>query len=346
MGDGTTIREDLSARGIRRLGGPRNGFRYRGPRGGAISSADRLRIAHLKIPPGWTEVSIARSRVAAVQVVGRDGGGRWQYLYREALVKRRSRSKFDRIFDFAQALPRLRRVLARDLRLRGLPRDKALACAVALLSTCFLRAGSEEYAADHGSFGLATLRRRHVEVKGDRIRLDYPGKHGVRQRHERKDARLARIVAAMLRLPGAEVLQYREPDGSASDVSRWQINRYIRRAMGGPFTARDFRTWAGTLICAGALARRAASARGPASRRHAVAQAIHEAAGYLGNTDEACRSSYVHPAILGAFDAEEVVRCAHSRDELAIPRGAAGLHPSERALLDLLERRRAISTKR
>lgn len=335
-----TIRDELEATGIRRLGGPRNGFRYRGADGRTISPANRRRIDALKVPPRWTEVRIAKSAKAPVQAVGRDPAGRWQYLYAVTHAKRRSRAKFERMLPFATALPALRQSLTRDLELRGLPRDKALACAVAILATCFVRAGSEEYAEENGSFGLATLRHRHVQVHGARIRLAYPGKHGVRQRHEIRNAALARIVSAMLRLPGVEVLKYRDDDGHVEDVSRWQINHYIKRAMGRRFTARDFRTWAGTLICAGALHRVAPSARTALDRRSAVTAAIRETAVYLGNTPAVCRSSYVHPAVLRAFERGVVVKHAMTRPEILLPRRAGGLDRCERELVALLGRGR------
>ena len=323
-----TVREQIQVTGIRRSGSPGNGFRYRRARGGAISTAERRHIAGLAIPPRWTDVSIARSPASAVQAVGRDAAGRWQYLYRSSHAARRSRDKFDRIVVFAEALPALRRAVARDLRLAGLPRDKALACAVAIMAACFVRAGSEEHAAEDGGFGLATLRHRHVTVTGDRIRFDYRGKRGLRQRHEIRTRRLARIIAAMLRLPGVEVFKYRGGGGRIRDVSRRQVNRYIKRAMGRRFSARDFRTWAGTLICAGALA-----------RRRGVAQAIRETAAFLGNTEEVCRSSYVHPAVLRAFLRGKVVTHALDRPRPSTVHRGTRLDRSERALLGLLKDR-------
>lgn len=335
-----TIREALQSTGIRRSGGPRNGFRYRRVRGGAVSAAERRRITGLEVPAGWTEVFIARSPSARVQAVGVDAAGRWQYLYCTSHAARSARNKFDRVAAFAEAVPALRRALGRDLRLPGLPRDKALGCAVAVIATCFVRAGSEEYAAENGSFGLATLRRRHVTVNGDCIRFDYRGKHGLRQQHEIRNRKLARIVAAMLRLPGVEVFKYREEGDRVADVTRRQVNRYIKQVMGRQFSARDFRTWAATLICAGALARLKAPAPTGRSRRRVAAQAIRETAAHLGNTGEVCRSSYIHPAVLRAFERGEVVTHAITHPEVLIRHRGTGLDRAERALLALIQRRR------
>ncbi len=331
-----TIRERLETSGIRRTGGPRNGFRYRKADGERVTDSDLERIALLKIPPQWRDVSIAASPRTAVQAVGRDAAGRWQYLYSAAHASRREGDKFRRLAVFAHALPALRRALLRDLRLPGLPRDKALACAVAILAGSAMRAGSEEYAEANGSFGLATLRRGHVVVEADSIRLDYRGKRGLRHRHELRNRRLASIVSRMLRMPGPQVIQYLDEDGRAQDVSRWQLNQYIKRVMGRRFSARDFRTWAGTWVCAGALARRRRAASTESLRARAIADAVRETAMYLGNTERVCRSSYIHPGVFAAFERGVTVAGTLVRPETAIERGGAGVERQARALLELL----------
>jgi DNA topoisomerase-1 len=331
-----TIRERLESSGIRRTGGPRNGFRYRTAGGGSVPDSELERIAILKIPPQWTDVAIAASRRAAVQAVGRDATGRWQYLYHAEHLSRRRGDKFSRIASFARALPALRDALRRDLRLPGLPRDKALACAVAILAGSSMRAGSEEYAEANGSFGLATLRRGHVAVSGDRVQFDYRGKRGLRHRHELRNSRLARIVARMLRMPGAEVFQYLDEDARARDVSRWQLNQYIKRVMGRRFSAKDFRTWAGTWVCAGALARRKRAVDTALAREKAIADAVRETAVYLGNTERVCRSSYIHPGVLAAFEKGKTVAGTLVRPETAIERGGAGVERQARSLLQLI----------
>ncbi len=352
-----TQRAAIFATGIRRQGGPREGFRYQRAEGGGISEADANRIAALRIPPAWVEVAIARSAREKVQAIGRDAAGRWQYLYLRAHSARRSRAKFDRLITFGEALPGLRRTLERDLARPGLPRERASACAVALLSTCFLRPGSEIYAAENGSFGLSTLRKRHVTVEGDTIRFDYRGKHGRRQRHEVHSRRLASIVRDMKRHSGVEAFKFVDDRGRVRYLNRTLINAYIKRAMGARFSARDFRTWAGTLLCAGALARapgaahdRANGAGAPpqgkdtardhAKRKKSMAGAVRETAAWLGNTPPMARRSYIHPAVLQAFERGEVVRHALRRPEVLIAGGRAGLDRSEWDLLLLLRRAR------
>ena len=351
----TTLRGAIYATGILRSG-TSEGFRYAFADGGAVSDDDTKRIEALRIPPAWTDVAIARSPRNKVQAVGHDAAGRWQYLYLRAHSVRRSRAKFDRLIAFGEALPALRRALERDFRRPGLPLERVCASAVALLSTCFLRPGSQIYAAENGSFGLSTLRKRHVTVSGNTIHFDYRGKHGRRQRHAARSRRLAAIVREMKRLSGIGVFKYENGRGGVRELTRTQINAYIKRAMGARFSARDFRTWAGTLLCAGALSRAAAHANGPAhANRHAaagrdgrrrfnpkkaMARAVRETANWLGNTPAMSRRSYIHPAVLQAFEHGEVVRHALERPEVLIASGRTGLDPSEWELLLLLKRER------
>jgi DNA topoisomerase-1 len=346
-----TLRGAIFATGIRRLGEPGTGFRYEYTDGRPVAEADAKRIAALRIPPAWTEVAVARSARGKVQAVGRDAAGRWQYLYLRAHSAKRSRAKYDRLVSFGEALPSLRRALERDLRRPGFPLERVSACAIALLSTCFLRPGSQVYADVNGSFGLSTLRKRHVTVDGNTIRFDYRGKHGKRQRHEVRSRRLAELVRAMKARPGNEVFKYEDDRGIVRDLSRAQINAYIKRAMGTGFSARDFRTWAGTLLCAGALSHAAVAERqweaGHPKRKagvtrnrvkKAIAGAVRETSNWLGNTPAMSRRSYIHPAVLHAYQRGEVVRHALERPEVLIASGRAGLDRSEWELLLLLRR--------
>ncbi len=240
-------------------------------------------------------------------------------------------------------------MLAHDLARPGLPREKALACAVALLTTCWLRPGTEIYTKENGSFGLATLRNRHVAIEGSRIRLDFRGKHGQRQRHVVQNGKLARIVALMKRLPGEEVFKFRDANGAMRDLRSAHVNGYIKQVLGGMFSARVFRTWGGTLLCAGALARAArrtteTMARiptGPAVLHAMVGNAVRETAARLGNTVAACRRAYIHPGVLRAFARGWIVTAPLSRPEALTASGRAGLDRSERALLSLLRREQA-----
>jgi DNA topoisomerase-1 len=343
-----SIRSHLLATGIRRFGAPRNTFRYRRADGRRASPADARRLDALRIPRAWTSVHIATSPRAKVQAVGRDAAGRWQYLYRAAYARRRSHARFDLLVAFGDALPALRRTLARDLARRGMPREKALACAVALLSACLLRPGTEIYAAENRTFGLATLRDRHVAIAGGTIRLDFRGKHGRRQRHELRDARLARIVAAMKQLPGIEVFKFVDAQGRVRDLRAEHVNRYLRRAMGAPFSARVFRNWGGTLVFARELARAARrtpaallqTAQGHTLRRAAAAAALRATAAQLGNTVAVCRRSYVHPGVLAAFARGRTVPATSTRTGVPTSSARTGLDRAERALLSLLRGKR------
>ena len=330
-----TQRDALQARGIRRAGGPRNGFRFRHASGAAITPAERERIARLRIPPAWRQVLIAASVKARVQAIGLDAAGRWQYLYLRAHALRQSRGKFDRLAAFGRALPALRASLRRDLARPGLPRERAVAAALLLLSATALRPGNDAYARANGTFGLATLRPRHVSVRGERVRLDFRGKHGVRQLCEVRDRRLAQLVVMMLRSPGRELFKFRDARGRLTDLRSDHLNDYVQHAMGARFSARSFRTWTGTLVCAAALKRPGVGAAG--GRRAALVRALQETARVLGNTPAVTRESYVHPAVIAAWLAGRVVSVALADPYALAGRLPVGLHRAERALLELLE---------
>jgi DNA topoisomerase I len=331
-----TIVERLRYTGIRRTGSKTRGFRYRLPRGGPASAQDVERIESLKIPPAWTDVAIHPSPSAIVQAVGKDRAGRWQYLYHRAQAARRERRKRERLLRFIEALPKARLAMRRDMALPGLPREKVLAGILKILATCFLRPGSEIYAAKNGSFGVATLRPRHVTVTGDRVRFDFQGKSGKRQTAEIRDRRLARLVRDLMKYPG-EVFKFRSESGAIVDVRRQHINEYITEAMGERFSAKDFRTWAGTLLCACALAREGVEpGASPTARKRRIAAAIREVAHQLGNTPAVCRASYVFPAVLERFEEGHVIpHTLESVAELA-EGGRIRVERCERALLRLL----------
>lgn len=298
-----TAIDRLTATGIRRRGSARLGFRYRTASGRAVSAHDRARIAALRIPPAWTGVLIAPRADAALQAIGRDAAGRWQYRYHDRQTERRERRKHDRLIRFLGALPAMRRTVERHIALPGLPRERVLAGTLTILSTCFLRPGSECYVTENGSFGIATLRPRHVRVRGSRVSFDFRGKSGQRQQGELTDRRLARLVRDLLRHPG-EVFKFRDDDGRLCDVKRRHINAYIKEVMGEAFSAKDFRTWAANLLFASAWARAEAEAHAggdgatPASRRRVAAAALREVAGHLGNTPAVCRASYVFGSLI------------------------------------------------
>lgn len=347
-----TLRSRLQRTGIRRSGAAQRGFRYRRANGAAVSGAERRRIARLRVPPAWRKVAIAPRAGARLQAVGLDAAGRWQYLYDADHTARRARRKFDRLLAFARALPAMRAALRRDLALLGMPIERACAVAVLLLGVAALRPGTERYARANGTFGLATLRPRHVSVNGAAVRLTFRGKHGVRQEQLLRGARLARLVREMLRLPGRELFKYRDGGGLVRDLRAAHMNAYVKRAMGTRFTAKDFRTWCATLYCAGVLSRdtcavvellamgadQAAYSRSLAKlREQAIRQALAMTAAWLGNTPAVVRESYVHPAVLEAFREGRGVAVALARPEVLAERVPRGLHAAERAVMRLIE---------
>ncbi|GHH04350.1 DNA topoisomerase [Comamonas sp. KCTC 72670] len=352
---GETHRDRLQREGIRRKGTPARGFRYVHTNGKPVPRTARERIDALRLPPAWVNVAIAPSPQAKLQAVGQDAAGRWQYRYHTAHTLERDEEKFQRIVGFARALPRMRHRVNVDLRKQGLGRDKVMAAMLRILGTCFIRPGSQRYAETNGSFGLATLRRRHVRVAGDTVYFDFPGKSGKQQRRRLRDRRVATVVRRLLAVPGRDVFKFILDDGAVVDVRRRHINAYIQEVMGEQFSAKDFRTWAGTLICACALARarkRAHAAGGadgvvkPTVLKKTMVAAVKEAAEHLGNTPAVARSSYIYPSVLAMFERGQVVDTwFESVDELAEAKSGS-LHCSEKALLDMLDTTRQRRRKR
>ena len=300
-----------------------------------MSAVDLERIEQLKIPPAWRNVAINSAATGRIQVVGQDAAGRWQYLYHETHVRAQQRKKFQRLIEFGESLPKLRATVARDLRLPGLPKERVMAAILRILSMSFLRPGSEIYANEHGSYGIATLRPRHVSVKGDRVKFDFVGKSGQQQSREIHDKLVAAALKELLKYSNRRVFKYESADGTLINVTRQTINRYIKDVMGRNFSAKDFRTWAGTLVCACALAR-----NGPANPLNAgaIGAAIEETASVLGNTPAVSRNSYICPAVISAFEKGEVVSCYfQTLRQLTSYRGLT-LHRAEKALLRLLKK--------
>lgn len=329
--------EALQKTGIRRVG-RKGAFRYIAADRSKVDKADLARINALRIPPAWKDVVINRAPGGMLQAAGKDAAGRWQYLYHELQVKKRERKKFERLLHFGEAVPGLRRVVSANLRRRDLGRERVMGCVLRILLTCFMRAGSQVYADENGSYGLATLRPRHVRVRGDVVEFNFPGKLKIAQRREIKDRPVARVMGKLLKLRAREVFNYQNGDGIVH-IRRRDINQYIKEVMGERFTAKDFRTWAGTLICACALARPGADADEPASsKKRKVVSAIKETAEILGNTPAVCRSSYICPEVLKSFDRGKVIdQYFESHRDLINHRGAH-LHKAEKALLRLLRR--------
>jgi len=323
--------EFLQEHGIHRVGTPRHGFRFPGAPPGQLN-----RIRSLRLPPAWKDVAISPNPRARLRAVGRDKKGRWQYVYSDAAVREREQKKFDKLLAFGRALPKMRRTIDQGMRLRGLPYERVMASILRILSTCFMRPGSSVYAKENGSFGIATLRRRHASVQGDTIRFEYRGKAGKRQVRELRDRRVARTVSELKRLSGnGDLFQWVEEDGTVADVRRRHINAYVKETMGQKFSAKDFRTWAGTLIAACVLARMHDEAiDGRTDRRKMIAAAVKETAAQLGNTPAVCKASYIWPSVLRDFERGRVLRPYYrTLDELVEARSSA----AERALIELLK---------
>jgi DNA topoisomerase-1 len=259
-----------------------------------------LRIKRLAIPPAWTDVWICPSPVGHIQATGRDAHRRKQYRYHDRWREVRDENKFGRLAEFATALPKIRRRVAQDLKLPGLPREKVLATVVRLLERTFIRIGNEEYARQNKSFGLTTMKNRHVKVKGSRLRFRFRGKSGRQHEVELTDPRIAKIVSNCQDLPGQELFQYVSDEGEVRDVTSQDVNDYLREITNENFTAKDFRTWAGTVLAATALNAQGAFETKKQGKAN-VKTAICAVAELLGNTPAICRKCYVHPDILEGY---------------------------------------------
>jgi len=276
------------------------GFAYRRPDGSAVDAPTRERIRALAIPPAWTDVWICPDPAGHLQATGRDARRRKQYRYHARWRSHRDEAKFEQLLDLSRVLPRIRARCDRDLAKPGLSREKVLAAVVRLLEATLIRVGNDEYARLNRSFGLTTLRTRHATVRGSAIRFRFRGKSG--QQHEvgLRDQRLARIVRRCQDLPGQELFQYLDADGEPHDISSDDVNDYLREISGADVTAKDFRTWAGTVLAYRAL-RALAPGTGERDAQRNVVEAVRLTAGRLGNTPAVARQSYVHPAILEAY---------------------------------------------
>lgn len=278
-----------------------NGFSYRGPDGGPIDEPTLDRIRRLAIPPAWTEVWICPDPRGHIQAIGRDQRGRKQYRYHERWRQVRDENKYDRLIAFGRALPKLRARVEKDLQLPGLPRDKVLAAVIRLMEITLIRVGNEEYAKQNKSFGLTTLRNRHASVTGAAAMFEFRGKSGKVHKTGVRDRRLARIIKACQELPGQRLFEYLDEDGVTHAVESADVNAYLRDALGEDFSAKDFRTWAGTVNAARALAMAPDFQTAAEAKRH-ITTCVKAVAGLLGNTAAVCRSAYIHPQVLTAYE--------------------------------------------
>ncbi len=288
--------------GVRRIK-VRGTFRYVGPAGKPLRDAAALaRITALAIPPAWADVWVCPTATGHIQATGRDARGRKQYRYHAHWSKARSGTKFGQLLAFGRALPKLRARVNADLARTGLPREKVLAAVVRLLDATKLRVGNAEYARTNKSFGLSTLLDRHVVPTAGGLTMKFRGKSGVWHERRVTDKRLAKVVKRCRDLPGQDLFQYLDEAGEQRTIGSTDVNEYIREAGGAEFTAKVFRTWAGTVAAAVRLAAEPVPETKAAAKR-AIVAAIQDVAAELGNTPAVCRSSYVHPAVLTAFEA-------------------------------------------
>jgi len=348
--------ESARAAGLRYVGGADpgirrkragEGFRYVRPDGRAVSDAATLaRIRKLAIPPAWTEVWICTVEDGHLQATGHDARGRKQYRYHPRWREVRDETKYGRLIAFGTMLPRMRRRVARDLASPGLPREKVLATVVRLLEKTFIRVGNEEYARENESFGLTTLRERQVKVNGSQLRFRFRGKSGVQHEVEVSDPRIAAIVRRMQDLPGEELFQYVDDEGEVRAIGSSDVNAYLKEIAGEDFTSKDFRTWAGTLLCARILRRLDSPPTETAGRRE-VARAIEVVSSELRNTKAVCRKCYIHPAVVESYIAGRIAELMQGRsDEAALiallrsarRRESSKARLSRRSLVPLLAR--------
>jgi DNA topoisomerase-1 len=302
----------------------KTGFKYVDPSGKTVRDERTLaRIRALALPPAWTDVWICPKENGHLQATGRDAKGRKQYRYHPRWREVRDETKYGRMLAFAEALPAIRRRVMADLALPGLPKAKIVATIVKLLEKTRVRVGNREYARTNGSFGLTTLRDHHATVRGSRLTLSFRGKSGVSHRVELTDRRLARIVRQCRDIPGYELFQYVDDDGQRCAVDSGDVNEYLRESAGADFTAKDFRTWAGTVLAAAALRETPAFTTEAEARRN-ICRAVERVAVALGNTPTVCRKCYVHPEVIEAY-----------LEGVAIPEG-----DDEAAVVALLESRR------
>ena len=297
-----------------------------------------LRIRRLAIPPAYTDVWICPSPSGHIQATGRDDRGRKQYRYHELWRAVRDENKYDRMVIFGDALPKIRRRIQADLNLPDLPRNKVLATVVQLLERTFIRIGNEEYARQNKSFGLTTMRNHHVEVNGSALRFRFRGKSGVRQEVDLDDRRIAKIVRKLQELPGQELFQYLDEEGQLRDVTSQDVNAYLREITGEDFTAKDFRTWAGTVLMALALNAQE-SFKTKKQAKANVKDAITAVSKILGNTPAVCRKCYVHPAVLESYLDGNLINGLKAKTEKGIEENLDNMRSDEIAILRFLRRR-------
>src|SRR5256714_14694462 len=319
-------------------------FEYFDTEGKPVRDEQRLlRLKRLAIPPAWTDVWICPAGNCHIQATGRDARRRKQYLYHERWREVRDENKYDRMIAFGKALPKIRRRVSEDLKLAGLPRNKILATVVQLLERTFIRIGNEEYARENKSFGLTTMKDRHVQVKGAKLRFRFRGKSGKDHEVDVTDRRIAKTISKLQDLPGQDLFQYVDDDGEIRDISSQDVNEYLREITGEDFSAKDFRTWAGTVLTAIALNAQEEFENQKQAKEN-IKTAISAVAKILGNTPAICRKCYVHPAVLDTYLEQKTIDGLKRTTEEALEKEDVDLRSSEKAVLKFLESRFAKKT--
>jgi len=313
------------------------GWVFKAADGTTLTDEDTLeRIRKLAIPPAWTDVWICPSAKGHLQATGRDARGRKQYRYHARWREVRDETKYDRMIAFGEALPKIRAKTDRDLALPGLPREKVLATVVQLLEKTLIRVGNDEYAKQNKSFGLTTMRDRHVVVNGSTVRFEFRGKSGKAHAIDLRNRKLAAIVKRCRDLPGYELFQYIDENGERQVIDSSDVNQYLREITGEDFTAKDFRTWYGTVLAARAL--RELPSETPTEAKKKLVQAIEAVAGVLGNTKSVCRKCYIHPAIIESYLDRSLLDTLEQRADAALAE-PGDLRPDEVSVLKFLRKR-------
>ena len=330
--------------GIRRRRRGR-GFQYLDAHGRTITDREeRARIDALAVPPAWTDVWICPSPNGHLQATGRDARGRKQYRYHPRWRELRDEAKYDRMLAFAAALPRIRRRVDRDIARKALSKPRVVATIVRLLDETGIRVGNDEYARENGSFGLTTMRKRHAEVEGSSVAFRFRGKSGKTTDVDVTDPRVARVLRRCEGLPGQHLFQYVDEDGEPVDVDSDDVNAYLREMAGGDFTAKDFRTWTGTVLAAWALEELGeAGSQTQATRQ--VVRAVESVAKELGNTPAVCRSAYIHPQVIETHLEGNLAQLLGREADRRVAQGMRGLTAHEAAVLALLRRRLESETR-
>jgi len=298
--------------------------------------AEIERIRKLAIPPAWTNVWICPQESGHIQATGFDIRGRKQYRYHAMWNTLRNETKFHRLYEFGKVLPSVRLKLEEDLAKKELSEDKVLATVVSLMERTYIRVGNDDYERLYGSYGLTTLKDSHVKIEGDKIFFSFKGKKGIDQKITLKNKRLARMVKHCRDIPGKELFQYYDAEGNRKPIDSGMVNRYVKEASGGDFTAKDFRTWAGTLNVIRAF-KSIGEAESDTDCKRKIVAALDEVSKQLGNTRSVCKKYYVHPGVIKMYEEKNLLKYLNELDNIEHPDDLAGLTSEERVLMKILK---------